>query len=154
MRITIGGFYFKYPITQFKYGNIKCTTTKVKYCDLMILASFIQTISQCCGCRLIHDTANIQTCNFTGFFGSLALRIIKISRNGNNRFCYFLAQVIFSGFLHFLKDHGRDFLWRIQSAIYVNTNGIIVTFYYFIAPVADFFCHFIIPAAHKTLNTQ
>ncbi len=113
---------------------------------------FIQTISQRSGCRLIYNTANSKTGNFTGFFGSLALGIVEVSRYGDHRFGHFMTQVILGRFFHFLQHHSADFLWRIQSAIYVNTNGIIVTFCHFIAPVADLFSHFIKLAAHKTLH--
>ena len=114
--------------------------------------AFIQAISQCGSSRLVHDTANSKTGNFTGFLGCLALSIVKIGRNGDHRFSYFLAQVIFSSLLHFLKYHGGNFLRGIQAAVYVNTYGIIVTFYNFIAPVTDLFCHLVKPATHEPFH--
>ena len=110
---------------------------------------FIQSICQCSSCRFIYNSANIQSCNFSGFFSSLTLRIIKICWHCYNGFCYFSSEIIFSNFLHFLKHHCRDFLRRILPAININTNGIIVTFHYFIAPMTDLFCYFVITTAHK-----
>ena len=112
----------------------------------------VQAICQGGSSRLVYDPADSQTGNFTRFLGGLALSVVKVGRNGNHRFGHFMTQVIFSCFLHFLKHHGTDFLWGVQSAIYVNPNGIIVTFCHFVAPMADFFCHFAKLAAHKTLH--
>src|SRR5262245_21761818 len=107
------------------------------------MLAFVEAISKGGRGWLVHDTANSQTRDFTSFFSSLALGIIKVSRNGNYRLSYFMTEIVFSGFFHLLKHHCRNLLWRIKSAIYVNPNGIIVTFCHLITPVADLFCHLI-----------
>src|SRR5690606_5510393 len=128
----------------------KRTSTQVKYGYLMVLTTFIQAICEGrCG-RLVYDTANSQPGDFTCFFGSLALCVVKICRYRDYGFGHFLAQVIFSGLFHFLKDHGGNFLGGIKTSVYVNTYGIIVTLYHFIAPMTDFFGHLIKAASHKT----
>ncbi len=151
MGITVSGFYLKHAVAEFQYGDIECTATKVKYSDLLIVLAFVQAISQGCGRRLVHNPANRQPSDFTGFFGSLALGIIEVGRNGDHRFRYLMTEVIFSRFFHFLKHHGADLLGSVQPAIYVNTNGIIVTFYHLIAPVADLFGYLVKTTAHKSL---
>ena len=113
---------------------------------------FVKTISQCCCSRLVHNSANVQTSNLTSFFGSLTLSVIKISRHGDHRFCYFLTQVVFSCFFHLLQNHSRDFLRCKQTIINGYTHSIVIAFGNLIAPVADFFSYFIKPPTHETLN--
>ena len=106
MCITIGRFYFKYTFTQFEDGNIESSATKDVNSNFNILMFFIESVSQCSGCRLINNTANIQSGNFTGFFGSLALSVTEIGRNCDNGFTHRSTQVIFGSFFHFLQNDG------------------------------------------------
>src|SRR5690554_6288614 len=101
----MGGQYFKYTIAQFQNGDIKCSSTKVIYRNLLVSGSFVQTISQSCSSWFVNNSAHLQTRNLSGLFGSLTLGVIKIRRYSNDGFVYILAQVILSRFLHFLKDH-------------------------------------------------
>src|SRR4030095_13199428 len=146
--------YFEHTLAQLEYGYIESTATKVKHSNVMVFATFVQSVGQCCSGRLIYDAAHGQTSNFSGFLCGLALSVIEICRHGNHGLFYFLAQVIFSDLLHFLKNHGADFLGGIQSSVYVNSYRIIVTFDHFITPVADLFSHLIMATAHETFYTH
>jgi len=95
MRIAIRRLYFKNPIAYFKDRNIKCSAAKIKYRNFFI-RFFIQTICQRCGSRFIDNPENVQSGNFSGIFCGLALTVIKICRNRNNRIGYCFAQIIFS----------------------------------------------------------
>ena len=45
------------------------------------------------------------------------LRIVEVSRNSDNCFCYFFAQVVFCIGFHLLQDHSGNLLWRIFFVI-------------------------------------
>src|SRR5690606_9468719 len=95
----------KYTVTQFEYGDIERTTAKVEHGDLVIVLVFIETVSKRGGCRFVYDMANGKPGDLACFFSSLSLGVIKIGRNGDHGFRYFLSQVIFSCLFHFLKYH-------------------------------------------------
>ncbi|ELX46808.1 hypothetical protein SEK29439_07027 [Salmonella enterica subsp. enterica serovar Kentucky str. 29439] len=110
--ITVGcqnfkGF-FAINFVDFDNRDIESTTTEVVNRDSTVADFFIQTVSQRCGSRFVDDTFNFQPRDTTSVFGSLTLRIVKVSRYGDNRFSYRFAQIIFSRFLHFLQHFGRN----------------------------------------------
>ena len=152
MGISISRFYFEYPVTQFQNGDIECTTPEAEYCDFLILGLFIQTICQSGSCRFIDDTFYSQTCNFSCFFRCLALCIVEISRNGDDCFRYFLTQIIFCRFLHFLQNHGRNFLWRILTIVDHYPGSIVVTSHHFISYSFDFVLYLIETFTHETFD--
>ena len=53
--------------------DIECTATEVEHCNLHVLVSLVYAVSECGCCRLVHDTANVETCNLTCLLCSLAL---------------------------------------------------------------------------------
>ena len=115
--ITGSRKYFDDTITNLNDGNIKCTTTKVIYHNLL-LAFIIQTISKRCCCWLVDNTFYIQTCNFTCIFGCLTLCVVKVSRNCNYSLCYLLTtKVILCIAFQFLKNHSGNFLWCVFLVI-------------------------------------
>ena len=127
--ITVGRQYFEHAATEFQDRNIKCTTTQVEHSHLHVFVGFVDTVSQSCCCRFIHNTFYIQTCNLSGFFRCLALRIGEIGRHCDNSFCYFLTQIIFGCLLHLLKNHGRDFLRCVVTSVNVHAGHTVVIDY-------------------------
>src|SRR6267154_2308225 len=106
---------------------------------MMVPAAFVKAISKGRSRGFVYDTAHIETGYFTSFLGGLALGIVEIGRNGYHRFGHFLPEVVLRCFLHFLKYHGRKLLRGVQPAIDVDTHGVVVTLYYFVTPMTDFF---------------
>ncbi len=126
------------------------TATAVKNHDFHILMSFIQTVSQSSSSRLVDNTLYSKTCYFACFFSSLTLCIVKICRNSNNSFCYFMPKKIFSSFLHFLKDHCRNFLWSIFTVVDLHTGSVIISFNNSIWNTFHFFFHLVKAISHKS----
>ena len=114
----------------------------------------VDTISQSCGSRFVHDTLYFQTGNLTGFLRSLTLRVGEISRNGDYGFRYFLSQIILSGLFHFLQNHCRNFLRSIETSVNIHTRSIVVTFYHFIRYASDFFLNLIPVLTHETFDRE
>ena len=70
--VTIGRAYFYRVFRNFEDRNIKGSTTEVVDGDLFILL-LVEAIGQCSRSRFIDDTTDIETSDFSGFFGRLAL---------------------------------------------------------------------------------
>ena len=102
--ITIGSFHLKYAVAQFEHRYVVCTTTAVEYYDLHVFVALVKTVCQSSSCWLVHDTANIQTCDLACLFGSLTLAVIEVCRYSDHCLCYLLTKIIFSGLLHLLED--------------------------------------------------
>ncbi len=124
MGITVGCQHFEGFLTvnfvDFDNRDIEGTATEVVYGDSAVANFFIQTVGQCrCG-RFVDDTFHFQTGDTASVFGCLTLSIVEVSRYGNNRFSYWLTQVIFSRFLHFFQHFSRDLRRCHFLAFYIN----------------------------------
>ncbi len=90
-------------------GNVEGTTTQVIHRDLAVAFLLVQTKGQRRSGWLIDDALHFQTSDATGILGGLALAVVEVGRHGNHRFCHWLAQVIFGGFLHLHQHLCRHF---------------------------------------------
>ena len=110
--ITVGRQNFKgffaINFVDFDNRDIESTTTEVVNRNSTVAHFFIQTVSQRGRGWFVDDTFDFQTGDTAGIFGCLTLRIVEVSRYGDNRFSYRFTQVIFSRFLHFLQHFSRD----------------------------------------------
>ncbi len=111
----------------------------------MVPFFFLSNHRQSCSGWFVDDTFYIKSGNFSCIFCCLALRIIKIGRNGDNRFGNCFAQIILLLFaLIQLRYCSCNFLWGIFFALCDNANITICSFDYFIGHVFDFISYFII----------
>ena len=97
---------------NFDDRNIESPATEVIDRDLGVPFALIHAESERrCG-WLIDDALHIEPCNAARVLRRLALRIIKIRRHGDDRFCHVFAEIIFGGFLHFHQHTRGDFRRR------------------------------------------
>ena len=102
---------FAIHFSNFDDRHVERTTTQVINDDSVVALRFVHTVSQSSRGRFVDDALNVQTGNTTCVFSCLTLAVVEVSRNCNNSFGHWLAEVIFGGFLHFFQNFSRD-LWR------------------------------------------
>src|SRR6185369_1675416 len=66
---------------------------------------------------LIDDAQNLEASDFAGILGRLTLRVVEISRNGDDSLLDLLPEIGFGRLFHFLQDEGRDLGWRKGLAV-------------------------------------
>ena len=113
--------------------------------------TLIHTVCQSSRSRLVNDTLHVETCNLTGFFSCLSLRVGEVSRNGNHSIGYFLSEIILGSFFHLLKYHCRNFLWRVLASFNVNTR-LSVLVYHGVRHAFSLFTALFVGLAHETFN--
>ena len=114
--ITCGGQNLQNALADIQDGYIERTAAEVVNHDLL-LGFLIYAVSQrSCG-RLVDDTQNFQTCDLAGILGSLTLRVGEVSRNGDDRLIYRLAEVCFCVSLQLLQDHSGNLLRGVRLAV-------------------------------------
>ena len=152
VHVTISRLHFKNAIAQFKNRNVERTTAQVVHRDFHVFVFLVEAISKCCSRGLVYDSLYVQAGNLPGFLGSLTFRIVKIRGNGDHGFRHGSAQVIFGRGLHLLQDHGRNFLWRVQTIANAHTHGVVVTPLYLVAYHFHFTSHIIVLLAHEAFD--
>ena len=123
--VTVGGEHFEDTATKFKDRDIKRTATEVEDCNLHVFVGFVDAVGECGGSRFVDDSLDIETCDLSGFFGCLTLRVAEVGGHGDDSFGHFLSEVVFGCFLHFLKNHGGDFLGRILTSVNFDTGCVV-----------------------------
>ena len=152
VRVAVGRFYFEYAVAEFKNRNIERAAAEVEYGDFHIFVRFVETVSQG-GCGgLVDDTAHFQTCNLAGLFGGLTLSVAEVCRHGDDGFVHLLTEIIFGGFFHFLQNHGRNFLRRVQPTVNIDARRVVVAFHHFVWYAFNLFAYAVVGFAHETLD--
>ena len=128
--VAVGGQHFELVLTVYigdlDDGDVEGTTAQVVNGDSTVAALLVQAISQSGCSRLVNDPLHVQTSNFTGVFGGLALAVVEVGRHGDNRFGHFLAQIVFCGFLHLLDDFRRHLRRRHLLAFHFDPGITVV----------------------------
>jgi hypothetical protein len=91
--------------------HIECAAAKVKNQDIALaLNLLVETVGNGCRCGFIDNSHDIQAGNKSSILCSLALRVVEVSRNGDNRIRNRRAKVAFGSLSHFGQNHRGDFL--------------------------------------------
>ncbi len=103
------------PISRIEMSNVpppRSYTAMV--CEFFLL---VEAVGER-GCRrLVDDAQHLEAGDPAGVLGGLALGVIEVGGNGDDRLRDLLAELGFGGFLHLLQNEGRDLLRRILLAV-------------------------------------
>ena len=102
--ITIGGQHLELMLAIYfsdvDDGDVERTAAQVIHRDLAVAFLFVQAECQRGRSRLIDDALDFQTGDATGVLGCLALRVVEISRHGDDCLSDGFAQIVLGGLFH------------------------------------------------------
>jgi hypothetical protein len=67
--------------------------------------------------RLVDDAQHLEAGDLAGVLGGLALGVVEVGGNGDDRLLDLLAEIGLGGLLHLLQDEGGDLRGRIGLAV-------------------------------------
>ena len=105
--VAVGGLDFDDAFADFENGNVECAAAEVVDGDGLVLL-LVEAVGQCGRGRLVDDALDVEAGDLARVLGGLALGVVEVGRNGDDRLGDRLAQVGFGGLLQLLQDHGRD----------------------------------------------
>ena len=149
--VPIGCLDFDDAFANFQNRDIERTAAEiVDRNDLVLL--LVQAICQSRSRWLINDTEYIQPGDLACVLGRLALSIIEVRRNGDDRLINLLSQIVLSGRLQFLKNHRGNLRRRIFLARNVDADISVLSLPYLVGHHFHFFVHFFETPAHESLD--
>ena len=121
--ITIGGFDFEDAVAELEDRDIEGTAAEVIHGDgFFFLGVLVETERERSGGWLVDDALDFESGDLAGVLGCLALRVVEVRGNGDDSLGNFLAEIVFGGLLHLLKDESADFLRGIKLAVDIDAN--------------------------------
>ena len=114
--VAVGGehfeLFFTVNVCDLNDRDVKGTATQVVHSNLTIaFFGFVQTKSQGSSSGFVDDALDIQACDASGIFGGLALCVVEICWNSDDRFGHFFAKIVFGSLFHLAQNFSAD-LWR------------------------------------------
>ena len=114
--VAVGRLHLEHAVADFEHGNIESAAAKVIDRDRALLR-LVEAVGERSGGRLVDDTQNLEARDLAGVLGRLALGVVEISRNGDDRLIDLLAEMGLSRLFHFLQDESGDLGGRITLAV-------------------------------------
>ncbi len=164
--IAVGGLDLEDAVADVEDGDIERAAAQVEDGDLFIFL-FVEAIGQRCGRRLVDDAHAL-----LGFFavlafdvpfgveagdlgrvdGRLALGIVEICRDGDDRLANGVPEIGLGGFLELAQDHGADFGRRELLAVDIDFDKFVGAADDFIGDDLLFGLHLVVAPAHEPLD--
>ena len=120
--VAVGRQHFKHAVADVEDGNVERAAAEVIDHDLL-LALLIDAVGERRGGRLVDDTQHLKARDLARVLGRLALTVVKVRRNGDNRLRNLRAEIALRIGFQFLQNHRRDLLRRIALAVDLHFVG-------------------------------
>ena len=115
MGVTVDAEHFENAVADIQDGYVKRAAAEVEDEEFFVFL-FIQAVGESRSRGLRQHAQDIQSRDFTGVLGRLALGIIEVCRDGDHRFGDLFAQVIFCGLFQILQDEAADLFGGVVFA--------------------------------------
>mmetsp|Transcript_8803 Transcript_8803/g.16189 ORF Transcript_8803/g.16189 Transcript_8803/m.16189 type:complete len:281 (+) Transcript_8803:1580-2422(+) len=109
--VAVSRFHLKHSTGDLEDGDIEGTSSEIVHGDSLAVFGGVHAVGESGGSRLVDDALDVEPGDLAGVFGGLTLRVIEVSRNGDDSVADFLAEVVLCGFLHF-SEHESSHLAR------------------------------------------
>ncbi|EJU09885.1 putative NAD-specific glutamate dehydrogenase [Sphingomonas sp. LH128] len=117
--ITVGRLHLEHAVADFQNRDVEGAAAEVVDRDRLAVL-LVEAIGQRRSGRLVDDAQHFETGDLAGVLGRLALGVVEIRGNGDDRLRDRLAQIRFGGFLHLLEREGADLRGRVILTASLN----------------------------------
>ena len=113
--VAVDGEHFEDAVADIEHRHVERAAAQIEDADLFVLL-LVQPVRQGGGGRLGQHAEHLQSGDFAGVLGGLALGIVEVSRHGDDRVGDLLAEIVFGRLLQVLQDERGDLLGRVVLA--------------------------------------
>ena len=106
--VTVGGLHLDDAVADLQQRDVEGAATEVEDEDGLVV--LVQAVGQGGGGRLVDDAQDVQARDLAGLLGRLALGVVEVRRDGDDRVGDLLAQVRLGVALQLLQDEGAHLL--------------------------------------------
>ena len=113
--VAVGGLDLDHALADLQRGDVEGAAAEVVDGDRLVLL-LVQAVGQRGRRGLVHDALHVEPGDLAGVLGGLALRVVEVGGDGDDRLGDLLTEVVLRRLLQLLQDHGRDLRRRVQLA--------------------------------------
>ena len=124
--VARGGRDLEHAVAQLQDGHVERAAAQVEHEDLLILVGLVQAVSQRRGGRLVDDAQHLEAGDLAGVLGGLALSVVEVRRDGDDRLGHRAAELLLGVGLHLLQHHRRDLLGGVVLAVDVDDRAAVL----------------------------
>ena len=121
--VTVGGLHFDHTVGDLQQGDVEGTATEVEDQDGLLLLDLLQAVGQGGRGGLVDDAQDVETGDLAGFLGGLALGVVEVRGNRDDRVGHRLTEVRLGVALELLQHTGADLLRGVLLAVDVDGPG-------------------------------
>ncbi|SKZ97189.1 NAD-specific glutamate dehydrogenase [Mycobacteroides abscessus subsp. abscessus] len=115
-----------YALTDVEQTHIERAAAQVEH-QYGFMDLLVHAVRQCRRGRLVDDSQNFEASDAAGILGGVALRVIEIGRNGDDRFLHLLAKEPARVVDELAQHQCTDLLRRVLFAPHVESRLTVVT---------------------------
>ena len=112
--VAVGRLDLEDALAQLEDRDVEGAAAQVVDGDLLV-ALLVEAVGQRRRGRLVDDPLDVETGDAAGVLGRLALRVVEVGRDGDDRLGDLLAEVRLGVRLELLEDHRADLGRRVRS---------------------------------------
>jgi len=117
--VAAGGLDLDDAVADLEQRDVERASTEVEHEDRLVVGLVESVRKGCCG-GLVDDPADVESGDFAGFLGRLALVVVEIGRHGDDRVGDRLTEVCLGVPLQLLQNERGDLLRVERLAVDVD----------------------------------
>jgi len=114
--VAVGRLHLEHAVADLENRNVEGAAAEVVDRDHAGLA-LVEPVGERCRRRLVDDAQHFETGDLAGVLGGLALGVVEIGRNGDDRLLDLAAEIGLRGLFHLLQNEGGNLRRRIGLAL-------------------------------------
>ena len=116
VRVAVGGLDLEDALAELEDRDVERAAAQVVDGDLLV-ALLVEAVGEGRRGRLVDDPLDVEAGDAAGVLGRLALRVVEVGRDGDDRLGDLLAEVRLGVGLELLQDHRADLGRRVGLAV-------------------------------------
>ena len=105
-RVAVRRLDLEHAVADLENRDVERAAAEIVDRDRLGLFLLVEAVGERCRRRLVDDAQHLKAGDLAGVLGCLALSVVEVGGNGDDRLRHGLAELGFGGFLHLLQDEG------------------------------------------------
>ena len=154
MVVTVGREDLDDAVGEVEQGDVEGAATEVEDEDLLVDVLLVEAVGESGGSRLVDDALDVEAGDLAGVLGGLALGVVEVRGDRDDRIGDGLAEVLLGVSLHLGEDHRGDLLGREVLALDLDDGARSGAALDGVGDGLELGANLVVATAHKALDRE